>query len=238
MQRVLCIVRLARAAQHLRVEAVAQNRHPKRHHVQPQLVALAGDGAQVVQRVGAQRLGALDVRFAVWLAGHFAREEKALGIRRQAASVGVRQHETMPMRRHGLIQLVHAPIPKQRLIGIARVRLHGKNNQPGRLAVDAVHRAQIGQAQPALEPHQQALLHKAAARRDRHEVRLVGHHQPLVLKRDVLADQRFGLGRQAPVVEDALAGAAGRAGVQRLALRIENFAARQTLGPFIAAQHR
>ena len=206
--------------------------------MQPQLVALAGEGAQVVQRVGAQRIGALDVRLAVWLARHFAREEKALGIRRQAAAISAGQRQIRTIWRDGLIQLVHAPIPKQRLVGIARVRLHGKNNQPGRLAVDAVHRAQIGQAQPSLEPHQQALLHKAAARRDRHEVRLVGHHQPLVLKRDVLADQRFGLARQAPVVVDALAGVAGRAGVERLALRIENFAARQTLGPFIAAQHR
>jgi hypothetical protein len=103
------------------------------------LVALAGDGPQVVQGVAAQHLGAGQLADAVGLAGHFAADEKALGVGLEPAGVPARQGQVGPVRRHRLVVLVHGAGTKQRLVGVAGVRLHGQQHQAGGVAVDAVH---------------------------------------------------------------------------------------------------
>ena len=85
---------------------------------------------------------------------------------------------------NGLVSLVHAALAKERLIGIARGGLGGKQHQPCGVAVNAVDRDQLVQPQIAFEAYQHRFLQVLARRRDRQEVRLVHDDQVFVLMQD------------------------------------------------------
>ena len=114
--------------------------------------------------------------------------------------------------------------------------IHRIDRETAGLVAFAVQRAERGQAQAAPQPHQQAALHEAPAGRDGHEVRLVGHHQPVVLEDDAFALGRGWLAGPAAVVEQALAGAAGRVGGERLAGFVQHRAGIQARLPFGARE--
>ncbi len=86
-------------------------------------------------------------------------------------------------------------------------------------------------AQLALEPHQQCLLHEAAGGGDRQEVRLVGHQQMFVLVEHGRFERNHRLGAQLTVVVDARLRLKRRFGWQWPAVLVEHAALGHALQP-------
>ena len=94
-------------------------------------------------------------------------------------------------------------VSEQRLIGIAFVRLHTEQYQPGCLAVNTVNRNKRVNAQALFKPHQKRLLQEMTGRCDRQKMRLVGNDQVLILKQDHLIKRNALLLFNSAVIVDA-----------------------------------
>ena len=88
---------------------------------------------------------------------------------------------------------MHAALTEQRLVGATGGRLAGEQDQAGGVPVDAVQRHQAGYAQAPGEARLQGLLDVFASGHHRQEVRLVDHHQALVLVEHVLLERDLAL---------------------------------------------
>jgi len=211
-------------------------------HVHPQLVALAADREEAVQRPRAFLPDTFDARFAVgWQALvrlRFAHPVESLFVFQDMASACEGKLQRLAPSGHRFIDLVHTPLAKQRLVGVAVLRAFAEQYQAGGFAVDAVQRAQVGTAQLRLQPHQQRFAHIASARRHGQKMRLVGHDQMRVFKQHSgFKRNRIFVGQLAPVVHPCTAHI-GRIRRQWLAVFAEHTARAHALGPFASADAR
>ena len=136
--------------------------------------------------------------------------------------------------RDGFVIFVHGMVPEQRVVSVAGGRVDAEQDQPGRVAVDAVDRYQIIQTEPVFQAHQQGLMQVFARGYDRQKMRLVSHQQMGVAVQHGLLQRDRGFRFQCAEIVDARAGAKGCVEGQRFAIRVAHTAAGHALRPFAA----
>ena len=164
---------------------------------------------------------------------HEGRAERLL----EPAAAGERQREPGAPGRDRLVDLVHLVVAQQRVVRVARCRLHDEHQHAGGFAVEPVHRRQGADAELAHQPHQRRFLQVAAAGRCRQEVRFVHHHEVIVVVQQLEFKGDAWFGRRAAPVPQQRARHAGLGPGERLAARGQHLAARQARRPVGCVGH-
>ncbi len=120
------------------------------------------------------------------------------------------------------------------MVSVAGGRVDAEQDQPGGVAVDAVDRYQIIQAEPVFQAHQQRLVQVFPRRYHRQKMRLVGYQQMGVAVEHGLLQRNRGFRFQRAEIVDARAGAKGCVGGQRFPIRVAHTAAGHALRPHAA----
>ena len=198
---------------------------------------LAGLGLELVARQFATHLQHVDPGDGIDRAVHLVLQHEVPCLL-DAALAGQGKHQVSVPRGNGFVGFAHGVLAEQRAVRGTGGRLFGKHHQPGGVAVNAVNRHQVIQAELVFQAHQHGFSEVAARGHHRQKVGFVHHQQMRIfmqhhfLKRNVRL-----IGHLAVVVEALVRGIGWLAGAlrrDRFAALVDDIATRHPFKPGLA----